>query len=139
VKYKLSIYFDVASDMEANSVATDIEQTLLAMPGDTTLLIRPVTDVPEAGGLGGLNDSTVVDLIASLMRHDSDWNADTLSGIADLIGSVREHPGDKPQPVPHAEHMWVPNDTLDRFECDVEHCSAIQPFAFVWRVGEDQR
>jgi hypothetical protein len=137
VKYTLSIYFDVDTPEEANSVATDIEQTLLLHLPDrhNLLLISPV----RAGGLGGLNDRTVVDLIASLMRHDNDWNADTLSGIADLIGSVREHPGDKPQPVPHAEHMWVPNDTLDRFECDVEHCSATQPFTFVWRVGEDQR
>ncbi len=38
-------------------------------------------------------DAAVIDAIAWRLASSADWSADELSDIADLIGTVRPHPG----------------------------------------------
>jgi hypothetical protein len=42
---------------------------------------------------GQATDAAVIDAIAWRLASSTDWSADELSDIADLIGTVRPHPG----------------------------------------------
>ena len=52
----------------------------------TATPIPPPVDEPVTA-------AAVLDAIAALLANSPDWSADELSGIADLIGNVRPHPG----------------------------------------------
>ncbi len=49
---------------------------------------------PNANSRPALSDTAVIDAIAWRLARSPDWSADELTDIADLIGTVRPHPGD---------------------------------------------
>lgn len=58
--------------------------------------VEQVTAVQQAQA--ARDDRVVVDKIAALLGTSPDWNADHLTRIADLIGTVRPHPGGHEDP-----------------------------------------
>ncbi len=54
----------------------------------------PITAQPAAPVAAPPQDRAVLDAIAWTLAVSPDWSADELTVIADLIGTVRPHPGE---------------------------------------------